>query len=69
MNERFFIFDCNGDIVGNPKGYRTIRGAIREKERRNSPANRAIWAAYDAKKKEDFNHTLIATVHQLPGAA
>ena len=23
----FFIFDCNGDIVGNPKGYRTHRGA------------------------------------------
>jgi hypothetical protein len=23
----FFIFDCNGDIVGNPKGYRTHKGA------------------------------------------
>lgn len=23
----FFIFDCNGDIVGNSKGYKTHRGA------------------------------------------
>jgi hypothetical protein len=23
----FFIFDCNDDIVGNPKGYKTHRGA------------------------------------------
>ena len=23
----FFIFDCNGDIVGNPKGYKTHKGA------------------------------------------
>lgn len=63
----FFIFDCNGRIVGNPKGYRTIRGAIREKERKGSPAWRAVWAAYDERKKEDFNHTLIATVRQ-PGS-
>lgn len=24
----FFIFDCNNDIVGNPKGYKTHRGAM-----------------------------------------
>lgn len=23
----FYIFDCNNDIVGNPKGYKTHRGA------------------------------------------
>lgn len=23
----FFIFDCNNEIVGNPKGYKTHRGA------------------------------------------
>jgi hypothetical protein len=23
----FFIFDCNGEIVGNPKGYKTHKGA------------------------------------------
>lgn len=28
-NQNFFIFDCQGTIVGNPKGYATIRGAER----------------------------------------
>lgn len=29
---RYFIFDCNGALIGNPKGYRTFRGAsIQEK--------------------------------------
>lgn len=23
----YFIFDCNGQIVGNPKGYKTHKGA------------------------------------------
>lgn len=26
----FFIFDCNNNIVGNPKGYRTHKGASRQ---------------------------------------
>jgi hypothetical protein len=56
MNDRFFIFDCNGDIVGNPKGYRTIRGAIQQQSQKGSPAWRAIWAAYEEKKKENPAH-------------
>jgi len=27
MNGNFFIFDCNGEIVGNPKGYKTHKAA------------------------------------------
>ena len=26
----YFIYDCNGDIVGNPKGYRTFKGANKQ---------------------------------------
>ncbi len=26
----FFIFDCNGEIVGNIKGYKTHKGAQRQ---------------------------------------
>lgn len=58
--ERFYIYDCNGRIVGNPKGYRTIKGAIREQDRKGSPAWRAIWASYDA--QENKKSTLIASV-------
>ena len=24
----YFIFDCNDEIVGNPKGYKTYKGAL-----------------------------------------
>jgi hypothetical protein len=58
--ERFYIYDCNGRIVGNPKGYRTIKGAIREQDRKGSPAWRAIWASYDA--RENKSDTLVSSV-------
>ena len=45
----FFIYDCNGAIVGNPKGYPTFKGAHIQAHKRNAPAYRAIWAAYDAR--------------------
>jgi hypothetical protein len=41
----FFIFNCHGEIVGNPRGYASHRAAINQAERKASPANRAIWAA------------------------
>lgn len=65
MGDRFFIRDCNGDIVGNPKGYRTMRGALREQNRKGSPAFRAIWAAFERRKKSDPDSTLIASVYPL----
>jgi hypothetical protein len=60
----FFIFDCNGKIVGNPKGYRTMRGALREENRRGSPAWRAIWAAYDERKKTDPENREVCRIGQ-----
>ena len=48
--DRFFILNCEGHIVGNPQGYATIRGAIRESERKGSPAFRAIWQSFDSKR-------------------
>lgn len=44
-----YIKDCNGNIVGNPKGYKTIKSAIKQTEKVGSPAYNAIWNAYDAK--------------------
>jgi hypothetical protein len=46
---RFFIRDCNDQIVGNLKGYTTMRGAEGQTSPRR-PAGRAIWAAVDARK-------------------
>ena len=56
---RVYIKDCNGDIIGNPKGYRTMRGAHREAMYRHWDA---INAKYDAKHAGEVNpqgeHTL-----------
>lgn len=45
----FFIFDCNGQIVGNPNGYKTMAAAQGQYTRRKSAAYRGIWGAYDAR--------------------
>jgi hypothetical protein len=41
----FYIFNCNGHIVGNPKGYATHASAHRQANSTKTPAGRAIWAA------------------------
>lgn len=46
---RFFIRDCNGQIVGNPKGYETHRGAQAQAANWRSPAARAIAQAFQAR--------------------
>lgn len=62
MNDRFFIRDCNSTIVGNPKGYRTMRGAVREQNRPGSKAFRAIWEAYDARPDGSKSFNLVSSV-------
>lgn len=49
---KFFIRDCNGRIVGNPRGYATMRSALVQAERWGSPAWQALWAAFEA--REDY---------------
>jgi len=46
--DNFFIFDLQGHIVGNPKGYATHKGASIQANNDNSPARKAIQAAYIA---------------------
>ena len=49
MTMRFYIRDCNDQIVGNPKGYATMRGAELQTSPRRA-IGQAIWAAVDARK-------------------
>ena len=49
----FFIFDCNDQIVGNPEGYNTMRGAQTQCDNHRAPAYRAIWAAIAARDARD----------------
>ena len=49
----FFIRDCNGAIVGNLKGYRTMRGAQAQAANHRSSVYKAIWNAFDAQNSLD----------------
>lgn len=48
----FYIRDCNDKIIGNPNGYRTMRGAQAQANNHRSPVYRAIWAAFDAQQSQ-----------------
>ena len=60
----YFIFDCNGKVVGNPKGYATFKGAYRQQNLKGSPAYNAIWAAFNAKNIV-LSGTLICSIKEL----
>lgn len=49
---RFYIHDKSGNVVGNNKGYRTIRGAIQQQDMPGSPAHKAIWDEFYRHEKE-----------------
>lgn len=51
--ERFFIRDCYDNIVGNPQGYATFKGASRQANSPRLPAGRAIWENFNRKSDED----------------
>ena len=53
----YFIRDCNDEIVGNPKGYRTFRGANQQAHSTRSKVYGELWRRYYAKRKEkpDWN--------------
>lgn len=42
----YFIYDCNNQIVGNPKGYSTFKGAEQQQNSTYGKAYREIWEAY-----------------------
>lgn len=45
----FFIRDCNDKIIGNPAGYRTMRGAQAQTTNPRAAVFKTIWAAVDAR--------------------
>jgi hypothetical protein len=45
MNTKFFILDCNSNIIGNPKGYNTFRGANQQANGK-SKISQQIWETF-----------------------
>lgn len=44
----FYIRNCNGQIIGNPKGYPTHKGAQHQAESKTSAVHARIWADFYA---------------------
>lgn len=51
--EKVYIRDCNGNTVGNPKGYKSIESATKQVNTRGSKVYNQIWDAFY--KKGDLN--------------
>lgn len=58
--ENFFIFDCHGSIVGNPKGYATMRGASRIANMRKT--QNLLWDTFD--NRQDKSVTLVWEIRE-----
>jgi hypothetical protein len=59
----FFIFDCNGVIVGNPKGYKTHKGAQNQcKLNGQSKVMQVLWNRFFERSQIDATKTLIYSI-------
>ena len=54
----YFIFDCFHNIVGNPRGYRTFKGASTQQNNPGSPVFNAIYSAFDRAYKRELNNLI-----------
>jgi hypothetical protein len=51
----YFIYNCHGHTVGNPKGYKTFRGAAWVEKRHKG----ALWKTYfDYRDKGGMDNTV-----------
>jgi hypothetical protein len=61
----FFIFDCNDAIVGNPKGYKTHRGAKTQCNLDKSKPTKTmslLWDRFHARAQIDPTKTRIFSI-------
>jgi len=60
--KRFYIFDANEKMIGNPFGYKTHSSAEAQVNRRGYTVYMAIKKAYYQAKATDPNHTLVHSI-------
>lgn len=62
---RYFIFDCQLNPVGNPKGYATNRGAMQQASARNSKIYHLLLQAFNACHDKNPNHSLVYKIKAI----
>lgn len=56
----YFVFNCYGDIVGNPKGYKTFRGAARVEKNHKG----ALWRTFYNYKDNGGTSNTVSMIKQ-----
>lgn len=56
----YFVFNCYGDIVGNPKGYKTFRGAARVEKNHKG----ALWRTFYAYRDNGGTSNTVSIIRQ-----
>jgi hypothetical protein len=60
--KRFYIFDCNNKMLGNPFGYKTHGAAQAQTSRRGGTVRSYIWHAFNKGKLADPNTSLVYSI-------
>ena len=56
----YFVYDCNNEIVGNPQGYKTFRGAARVEKNYTG----ALWRKFYEYKDNGGTSNTVSRIEQ-----
>jgi hypothetical protein len=62
--DRYYIFDCNGKMIGNPFGYKTHSAATAQTNRKGSTIHSQIWHAFHKEKLVNPTSGLVNSIKQ-----
>ena len=60
--KRYYIFDCNGKMIGNLFGYKTHSAAVAQTSRKGASIHAQIWRAFSAARAANPDHKLIHSI-------
>ena len=64
---RFYIFDCFGNIAGNIHGYRTMRGAMQQASSPKTKLNRYLWQRAESYFPANRTTKLLYSIRLIEG--
>jgi len=62
--DRYYIFDCNGKMIGNPFGYKSHSAASAQTNRKGATIYIQIWNAFRAARAINPNNNLVNMIKQ-----
>lgn len=62
--DRYYIFDCNGKLIGNPFGYKTHSAASAQTNRKGASIYSQIWRAFHAARQVNPDCKLVNMIKQ-----